>query len=102
MKVKWTGTAIGDVKAIKTYISRDSPAYGRRFAQRIVDAAQSLDMLPLRGRPVPEANNENIRELLFGNYRIMYRIETSRVLIMTVIHGARDLSSMEPKPWDVV
>ena len=45
---------------------------------------------------------ESIRELLFYNYRIMYRVETECILILTVIHGARDLSQGEPKPWDVV
>jgi plasmid stabilization system protein ParE len=51
---------------------------------------------------VPEAEEENIRELLFQNYRIIYRVGTDSILILTVIHGARDLSRKIYKPWDVI
>ncbi len=83
-------------------LSKDSEAYANRFAERIIEAAESLQTLPLRGRTVPEANSESIRELLFGSYRIIYRVEPTRVLLMTVVHAARDLTRMEPKPWEVL
>ncbi len=102
MKVEWAGPAILDVRAIKAYIARDSAVYASRFAERIIEAAESLQGLPLRGRTVPEASSEDVRELLFGNYRIIYRVEPTRILVMTVIHAARDLAGMEPKPWDVL
>jgi plasmid stabilization system protein ParE len=51
---------------------------------------------------VPEANSDSIRELLFGSFRIIYRVEPTRVLLMTVVHAARDLARMEPKPWEVL
>jgi plasmid stabilization system protein ParE len=101
MKVEWAGPAILDVSAIKEFIARDSQTYADRFAERIIKAAESLDFSPQRGRAVPEAEDERIRELLLGSYRIIYRIEESRVLILPVIHGARDLAHLEPKPWDV-
>lgn len=44
---------------------------------------------------------ESIREILFQNYRIIYRAESHRILILTVIHAARDLSLKEPKPWEL-
>lgn len=102
MKVEWAGPAVLDVRAIKAYISKDSEVYADRFAERIVEAAESLQSFPLRGRVVPDAKNDNIRELLFGSYRVIYHVEPTRLLIMTVIHGARDLARLEPKPWDVV
>jgi len=54
------------------------------------------------GRTVPEVEEETIRELLLHNYRIMYRVEADRILVLTVIHGARDLSQRKPKPWNIV
>ena len=36
------------------------------------------------------------------NYRIIYRVETDRILVLTLIHGARDLSQRKTKPWDIV
>jgi plasmid stabilization system protein ParE len=101
MRVEWAGPAILDVRAIKAYIAMDSEVHARRFAEQIIEAAESLDTLPLRGRMVPEASSENIRELLFRSYRIIYRVEPMRVLVLTVIHSARDLAGLEPKPWEV-
>ena len=50
---------------------------------------------------MPEANDDSIRELIFGNYRVIYRLEAERVLLLTVIHGSRNLAALEPKPWDL-
>lgn len=54
------------------------------------------------GRKVPEADEETIREVLFQKYRIIYRVGASRILILMVIHGGRDLAELTPKPWEIV
>ena len=41
------------------------------------------------GRVVPEIGDENIRELFIYSYRVIYRIEKERILIVAVIHGKR-------------
>ncbi len=43
-------------------------------------------------------NNANIREILLHNYRIIYKIDEDHILILTIVHGARDLKNM--KPWE--
>jgi plasmid stabilization system protein ParE len=53
------------------------------------------------GRVVPEAQIENIRELLYRSYRVIYRIVGERVDVLAIIHGSRDLWGQEPKPWEV-
>ena len=53
MKVEWTTPAIDDVLAIKNYIARDSAVYAERFAERIIEAAESLDSLPGRAASCP-------------------------------------------------
>src|SRR3972149_10826995 len=102
MKIEWTEPALLDLESIRDYIGHNSEYYATRFIGRIIEAAESLERFPERGRHVPEAGDENIRELLFYNYRIMYRIEKNRILILKVIHGSRDLSQKELKPWDIV
>lgn len=52
------------------------------------------------GRPVPEAERKNVRELLVQPYRIIYAIQSTTIHIVTVVHGARDLSRMQPAPWE--
>ena len=50
---------------------------------------------------MPEAANspEDVRELIFRDYRIVYLVETDTVHILALIHGARDLQGMAKKPW---
>ena len=50
---------------------------------------------------VPEADTETIRELLYHNYRIIYRINGDLIEIITIVHGRRDLGSFKPAPWEV-
>jgi addiction module RelE/StbE family toxin len=102
MKVEWTKPALLDLESIRDYIKRDSEYYASRFIEKIIEAVESLERFPEMGRSVPEAEEENIRELLFSNYRIMYRTETERILILAVIHGSRNLSLKRTKPWDII
>ena len=102
MKLEWTEPALSDLESIRDYIKKDSEYYANRFVERIIEAVESLEKFPEMGRRVPEAEEENIRELLFHNYRIIYRVETDSILILTVIHGARDLSRKRYKTWEVI
>ena len=102
MKIEWTEPSLLDLESIQEYIRRDSEYYAILFIERIIEAVESLKKFPEMGRSVPEAGEENIREILFYNYRIIYRMEIERILILTIIHGARDLSQKKPKPWEVI
>ncbi len=102
MMLEWTEPALLDLECIRDYIKRDSEYYATRFVERIIEAIEGLEQFPEMGRCVPEAESENIRELLFHNYRIIYRVETDTILILTVIHGARDLARRIDKSWEVI
>lgn len=102
MKLDWAEPSLLDLENIREYIAKDSEHYATRFIARIIEAAETLQQFPLIGRTVPEAEDETIRELLFHNYRIIYRAEADRVLILAVIHGGRDMNQREQKPWDVM
>ncbi len=102
MKIEWAEPALVDLESIRDYIRKDSEHYATRFVGRIIEAVETLEKFPEMGRPVPEAEQGDIRELLFHNHRIIYRVETSRILVLIVIHGARDLRRRKSKPWDVL
>lgn len=53
------------------------------------------------GRKVPESGQKDIRELIFQGYRIVYRLKPDCVQVLTVVHGSRDLTRGNPKPWEV-
>ena len=89
IRVLWSRQAVEDVEAIKFYISRDSVRYAQLVAERIVEAVDRLTIFPQSGRIVPEVGDETIREVIFGNYRIVYRISDVGIEILTVFHASR-------------
>ena len=93
MILEWTEPALIDLESIWDFIKRDSEYYASQFIGQIINSVESLKTFPKMGRNVPESESENIRELLFNNYRIIYQVEPERVLILTIIHAARKLES---------
>lgn len=89
MKVVWTAEAIERLKEIDAYISQDSPAAAIRFIDLLFERGDSLAEFPQSGRKVPEYDLENYRELIEGNYRIIYRVKTDSVEIETVFESHR-------------
>ncbi|MFY9821869.1 MAG: type II toxin-antitoxin system RelE/ParE family toxin [Thermoanaerobaculia bacterium] len=93
-KVKWTKPALEDLEQTADYIALDSPYYAAAFVRQMREAARSLRQMARRGRVVPEISDPTIRELLIGNYRLLYQLRKSDVLVIALIHGARDLASL--------
>jgi toxin ParE1/3/4 len=93
-KVRWARPALEDLEQIADYIALDSKYYAAAFVRDIRDAARSLRQVARRGRVVPELSEPTIRELLIGNYRLLYQLRTSEVLVIALIHGARDFASL--------
>lgn len=88
-RVIWAPQAIADVEAIRTYVARDSAHYADLLVERIVAAVGRLETFPRSGRVVPEVGDEALREVVYGNYRIVYRVKSEAIEILTVFHGAR-------------
>ena len=101
MKIEWTEPAISDLDNLREYIARDSEYYADLFVEKIIAAVENIEEFPEIGRIVPEAEERNIREILFHNYRIVYRIEAERILILMVIPGSRDLTRKKPR-WEII
>lgn len=102
MAIKWSRRARADIRDLKAYIAKDSPHYARRFTERIIASVENLERFPEMGRPVPEAKGrEDVRELIYQGYRIIYLTQPKQAFIVTIIHGSRDLEGQENKPWNV-
>jgi len=95
MKIVWTETAVADLEAIHSFIARDSEYYASVFISEILNAVTKLENFPRSGRMVPEVNDNDIRELILGNYRLIYQIEKSQIQILTVLHGAGNMQGFE-------
>lgn len=91
VKVIWTEYAIEDLRLIHEYISKDQRRYADRFIEKLLERVDQLEAFPKSGRVVPEFNTVSVRELIEGNYRVVYKITSSQVAIIRVHHAARQL-----------
>jgi addiction module RelE/StbE family toxin len=92
VRINWTFQAKNDLKDIADYISKDSVLYAKRQVLKIRNLTDILKSQNYSGRMVSEFQNENIKEILEGNYRIIYRIvNKNRIDILTIHHSSRDL-----------
>ncbi len=101
MKICWSESSVEDLRAIKEYISRDSEYYAIQFTDKIISSVEHLSLLPKMGRKVPEADDDNIREIILRPYRIIYQLQENMVNIVTILHSARDLSNPKLKRWEI-
>lgn len=93
VQVKWAFLASEDLKEIFEFISRDSKHYAKIQVIKIRARTRVLKNYPLSGRVVPEYSNDKFRELIEGNYRIVYKVVSeNQIDILTIHHAARDLS----------
>jgi len=88
-RVVWTEPALEDVESIRAYIARDSEVYADAAVLEIVEAAERLARFPRLGRFVPELHDGHTREVLVGNYRVVYDTAGDAARILTVLHCAR-------------
>jgi plasmid stabilization system protein ParE len=99
MRVEWSNSARDDLDDLVRYISKDSTFYARHFGEKIVLATRQLQDFPEGGRTIPEVDDQTLREIIVRGYRVMYRLEVNRVLILAIMHGSRDLTGQEKKFW---
>jgi toxin ParE1/3/4 len=95
-QVIWSPSSLEDIERIAQYIARDSPDQAALFVNRLIEAADRLPSFPRWGRVIPEIGNADCREINYGAYRIMYRVEGEDVWITGIVHGARDWKPGQP------
>ena len=88
-RIIWSPSALKDIESIAEYIGRDSVDQAALFVERIIDLTDQLQDFPQSGRVIPEINQKNCREMIYGAYRVMYRIRAEEIWITGVVHAAR-------------
>jgi toxin ParE1/3/4 len=91
MKVVWSPLAIDRASEIAEYIAQDKPLAANKWINTVFSKVEQLQSSPEIGRVVPEIKNDQFRELIYGNYRIIYRIEKKQISILTIRHGRQIL-----------
>lgn len=87
--VIWTEPAKQDLKSIYDYIARDSIYYARTTIQQILNLAEVISEQPNMGKIVLEVKSDSIREMPVHSYRLIYKVNTLGIIILTVIHSKR-------------
>jgi len=91
MKIIWSPLAVERAAEIAEYISRDNPTAAKKWVDTVFSKVDQLKSFPESGRIVPEIDSKDFRELIYGNYRIIYRVEKTQVSILTIRHGKQIL-----------
>jgi addiction module RelE/StbE family toxin len=94
-QVIWAPKAIDDLESLVNYIYGDAPITAKRFAQKVLARVELLQIHPLSGGFVLEDESRTYREVLQGNYRIIYRVQADMVYIVALHHAARLLDPGE-------
>jgi len=84
MRIIWSPLAVERLENIFEYIATDNKSAAKKLVSRIFKKVETLSRNPERGRKVPEANREEIREIFEGEYRIIYRMESKKISILTI------------------
>jgi toxin ParE1/3/4 len=92
MKIIWSPLAIDRADEIVERILVDNEAAAEKWLTTLLRRVQRLGNYPKSGRIVPEIERRDIREILHGTYRVIYRFDAARVTILTIRHSRRLLN----------
>jgi toxin ParE1/3/4 len=95
LKITWSPLAAEQVREIASYIALDKPSVAEQWIDKMFDSVEQLIDLPKSGRVVPELQINSIRELVQGNYRVIYKIQDNSISVLTVKSYRQQLRSDE-------
>ena len=92
-KITFAASAIKDLEDLQAYYSAEGvPEVGVRLTEEIIARVESLSTHPLRGRVVPEFCVEQLREIIYPPFRIVYRHDRNKVRIVRIWRSERLLT----------
>jgi toxin ParE1/3/4 len=95
VKLRWSVRALDRALEAKNFIAADDPRAAEKWASGLVEAVAKLKRHPRLGRVVPEIRQEQYREIIYGNYRVVYRLSENFISILTVRHYSRKFDPHE-------
>jgi toxin ParE1/3/4 len=90
-QIVWTKKSLRDLEAIEGYVAQHNPVAAKRLVQKIIRRTDRLKLFPKSGGLVEEDELRRYRQVIQGNYRVVYRYDETRntAVVVTVIHAAR-------------
>ena len=90
MKVRLTQQARTELGSIGDHIAKDNPVRAVSFMRELLACCASLGDAPLGYPLIPRYEQHGIRRRVHGNYLLLYRVVADQVVVLHVLHGARD------------
>lgn len=90
MEIILTDRFLGRVEEFSDYIALDDIPTAMKWAQEVFDRCEQLRSHPESGRIVPEFGRPEIRELIHGNYRLIYEVKTKQIDMLTIWHTSQE------------
>lgn len=102
MRLRWSTRALKDMAQLRDYIALDSPLYAQQFISRLAARIEALPDFPQSGCLVPEAERDDIREVIYQGYRAIYLLREiqQEIVLITVVHSSRDLNNAKNQAWN--
>ena len=94
MILEFSDEAEQDLEQITDYIARDNPRRALSFIRELRTRCEELLDTPNGFAIVPRYERYDIRRRVHGNYLIFYRVETAKVVIVHILHGATDYGAI--------
>ncbi len=91
MKIIWSPLSVDRASEVADYIAIDKRSAAKKWINTVFSKVEQLESSPEIDRIVPEINNTQFREIIYGNYRIICRIEKKQISILTIRHGKQIL-----------
>jgi addiction module RelE/StbE family toxin len=86
MKIVWSPLAVERVGEIAEYIAQDNPEAAGTWVEKVFAKVGNLADYPESGRHLRETRRTDLREIVFDNYRIVYRLREEKITVLTVRH----------------
>jgi toxin ParE1/3/4 len=95
VRVRWTDQAFERLAQIEAFIAQDDPKAAERLVDRLIARGEALADQPCLGRRLPELPNGDLREVIVGCYRLVYRVRDEDVVVLTAFEGHRLLTATD-------
>jgi len=94
-KIELSSVANFDLEKIVDYFYSLNPTTAKKYYTGIIEKIKKLRNFPMLGRIVPECEDifyDKYRELIYEDYRIIYRIDHDMIIILRIFDGKMDIN----------
>lgn len=101
-QIIWAELAKEHLRELDAYIAEGSPFYSIVFIDKLLASIEKVGAFPKCGRVIPEFGLEDLREIIFHEYRIVYSLGKDSVTVVAIVHGAMDIIKKRAREtWDL-